>query len=148
MTYAQSVTDYLAADVALAALAPGGVHNYSGLGRNGLNRIQTSSAFNATTGIIKCLVIVYEFNEQFTGEAVSPETGYMSNVTPLSVWVYDNGDNGYDNVAAAADRIYALLAFWRIPNGLQVLWHNTLKDKREIDLKNASYYRLDWRVHD
>lgn len=146
--YAQRVTDYLAADATLTALLPGGIHNYSDLGRKGLNRIRTLAAFDEQIGLIKPLCIVLLLNQEPTGEAQDMTNGYVFTVTPLMTWVYQEGNGGYDIVAPAFQRIYQLLANHRFLNPtFRVLFHQVIKDKREPDLMDASYYRGDWRVY-
>lgn len=146
-TYADSITTLLSGDATLTAILTGGVHNYSGLGRKGLERIQTSQAFSPTTGIIKPVCIVLMLEERPDGQAFDPGSGYMSTVTPVYTYLYDNGDAGYGAIAQAQARIYTLLNAQQIPNAFQVLWAGGLRDKREPLLQDAAFYRDDWRVH-
>ena len=82
-----------------------------------------------------------------THEAVDPESGYMSTVTPIMGWLYDEGDEGYTNINAAENRIYQLLAFKQIAGAFQMLWGNTLWNKRESLLNDAAYNQFNLKVY-
>lgn len=147
-SYAQIITDFLASDSEFSALMTGGVYNYAEMGRKGLNRIQQSPAYDAKTGLIKPLTIVIQLNEQPNFPNVDLSNGWMATITPILCWIYQNGDDGYDIISAAFDRMYSLLQGKRFLNPtFRLILQNTIKDKREPDLKEASYYRIDWKVY-
>lgn len=146
-TYAQAIVDKLTADATLMALLTGKVWNYPISGRKGMNRTQMPDAFDSVTGLIKPCCVVLELNESPTGEAIDATSGYMSTIVPIWTWIYDDGDHGYATIDAAYNRIYSLLNMQPLAGAFQVLWKGAIKDKREPDLSDASYYRADWRVH-
>lgn len=147
MTYASAIVTKLTADTALMAMLTGGVHDFSDVGRKGLNRLQVPGAYNEQTGLLKAVAVVIESDETPTYEAVNAADGYMSTVTPIFIFIYDHGDNGYGTVKAAYDRIYTLLHARQITGAFQVLWVGAQRDKREPLLKDACFYRADYRVH-
>jgi hypothetical protein len=164
MTYAQAILTRLQSDTVaspvfpdgtpLATLLPGGIILIQEPGRKGLNRVQDAIGFDPKTGIIKPLAVVMELKEAPTGEIINSPTGKMSTRTPELVWIYANGDpdaagnDPYEDIIRPAyNRIYRLLHTWRIPEGFQVLWRDTVRDKREPDLKDAAYYLAGFIAH-
>lgn len=151
--YAQEVTAILAADAELQGLLPGGIYNYPDAGRKGTNRLQLPKAFDTVSGLLKPCCTVLQLSETPTWEAVHMPTGYMSTVTPIMVWVYAAGDadqygnSPYALIKAACDRIYTLLHGTPIPGAFQALYQNLVLDKREPDLKDAAYERIDFNVY-
>lgn len=153
MSYADSITTLLKADATLNGLLPGGIINYPESGRKGLNRLQNIKAFDAVTGLLKPCAVVLQLSETPTWEAIHMPTGYMSVMTPIMVWVYAQGDydqygnSPYDIIQPACDQIYTLLHGAQIANAFQILYQNMVLDKREPDLKDAAYQRLDFNVY-
>ncbi len=147
MTYASAIVTKLTADTTLMATLTGGVHDFSDVGRKGLNRLQVPGAYSEATGLLKPVAVVIEADETPTYEAVNASDGYMSTVTSVYIFIYDHGDNGYATIKTAYDRIYALLHAKRIAGAFQVLWVGAQRDKREPLLKDAGFYRADYRVH-
>lgn len=144
MSYAESITTLLNTDSTLTTLAAGGIRYYSNLGRKGLERIQTSDAYDKTTGLLKPLVIVIETDQQADGQIVGTNTSF---IVPVYTWIYDRGDNGYATIERIFNRMYSVLHLAQIPNAIQVLYRTVARDKREPDLKDAAYYRAIWNVH-
>lgn len=147
MSYSASIVALLNADATLVALLTGGIYGFEYAGRKGLNRIEVVQAYIKKTGLLKPLCIIYESAAIPTGEAINPATGYMSTVTPIRGWVYDDGDAGYGTVATAEARMYRDLNFCRLSGAFQILWGTTLKDRREPLLDDACYYEFDAKVH-
>lgn len=146
-SYAQIITDFLLSDAEYSALMTGGIWNYAEMGRKGLNRIQQLEAFSSKTGLIKPLTIVIQLNEQPNFPNVDLSNGWMATITPILCWIYQDGNDGYDIVSAAFDRMYSLLQGKRFLNPtFRLILQNTIKDKREPDLKEASYWRVDWKA--
>jgi len=141
-TYIEQAQAALLANPQLVALLTGGIHLFPDSGRKGLTRLQLVQAFSTTTGLIQPVCIMYQTKTSFTGEAVSMERKFQSTKTPISMWIYDDGDAGYDAIDAANDLIYSTLYGFRLTNGYQILWGDTIKYKREPLLEDACYYQF------
>jgi hypothetical protein len=147
MSYGAAIVTLLNADSTLTALLTGGIYEFEYSGRKGLNRIEVVQAYVQKTGLLKPLCIIYEAAAIDTGEVHSPSTGRVSTITPITGWIYDQGDSGYGTIASAEQRIYHDLAFTRLTGALQILWGQTIKDKREPLLEDAGYFQFECRVH-
>jgi hypothetical protein len=147
--YAQQIVTYLKTDVTLAAIVTGGVYNYPDTGRKGLTKLLAPVAFSEVDGMIKPAAVVLQLKSVNDNQIVNPTDGYNSTVTPINIWIYDRGttDTGYENIKAAAARIYQLLAFTQLTNMFQILYDGTIKDKREPDLKEAAFYVVRFKVY-
>ena len=142
-TFVGDVVTYLKADPTLMAYLPGGVYDFAVSGRKGVNRQQLPDAYDTQTGLIKRFAFLLELDDDPTGEAVG---AVMSRRTPLLVWVFDHGDNGYATIEAAVNRIRKLLHLHQFPGSCQAYWVRTYKDKREPLLNDAGYYRTDFSI--
>lgn len=147
--YASEVVTVLKADATLMAILTGDVWNYPDTGRKGLTRLLSPKAFNEQVGIIKPAAVVLQLKETPDGQIVNPVTGYNSTVTPIMIWVYDNGftSDGYSNIEAASARIYQLLAYQQLANMFQILFDGYIKDKREPLLKEAAFWVNKFNVY-
>lgn len=147
MTYASAIVTRLNADATLMSYLTGGVHDFSDVGRKGINRLQVPGAYSETSGLLKPVAVVIEADETPDGQAVNASDGFMSTVTPIYIFIYDSGDAGYATIKTVYDRIYSLLHTKQLPGAFQILWTGTQRDKREPLLKDAGFYRADFRVH-
>ncbi len=144
MTYASTIVEMLQANEELVVLLSGGIYDYPESGRKGINRTSLPQAYESGTatkpGLLKPLVIVVEHDEVADGQIVSPNTGLKSVIVPIYLWIYDDGSAGYGTINEAWALIYTLLADQRIAEGFQIMWKNTLKNKREQDMGDACCY--------
>lgn len=147
MSYASEIVTVLTADPTLMSILTGNVLNFPDSGRKGLTRTQVADAYDPIVGLLKPIAIVLEANEAADGQAVDGAGVYMSTQTPISIYVYDHGDSGYGQIELAYNRIYTLLHGQQIPGAFKVYWQSTLRDRREKNLKDACYYRIDFRVY-
>lgn len=151
MSYTDTIISVLKADTTFTELCTGGVYAFEHSGRKGLNRVQVLAAFKKTReangGTLKPTVIVYEVAEMFDGQAVGPMLGYMSTVTPITGWIYAEGETGYDVITQIEQRMYQLLAFQKFPGMSQILWSSTPKNRREELLDDAALNMFQIRVH-
>ncbi len=147
MTYAEQIVDLLLAESTLVTLLTGGIYIFEDSGRKGINRTQLKEAFSSVTGLAKPMSVVYEMQETPTGEAIDAPSGFMSTVTPVAIWIYDDGDAGYGTIDAAYNIMYSTLNFARLTGAFQILWGSTPKNRRESLLSNACYYDFNIRVH-
>lgn len=148
--YAQEIVAVLKADATLIAILTGSVWDYPDTGRKGLTRLMSSKAFDEAKGIIKPCAVVLQLKEIPDGQIVNPTDGYNSTVTPIMIWIYDNGftDAGYSHIEAAAGRIYQLLAYQQIGTMFQILFGgHVAKDKREPLLKDAAFWTDKYNVY-
>jgi hypothetical protein len=134
----------------LETLLPGGIYNYPDTGRKGLTRLLSPQAFSESQGVLRPTAVVLQHKEIVDGQIVDPVSGYNSTVTPIMIWVYDNGftTEGYTNIEAACNRIYRLLAFTQLTGMYQILWDGYKgKGKREPLLKDAAFWSVGYNVY-
>lgn len=156
--YAQQIVAYLKTDTTASPVKPGtpleeiltgGVYNYPDTGRKGLTRLLAPVAFSEQDGMLKPAAVILQLKEVSDGAIIDPVSGYNSTVTPVNIWLYDKGTTnvGYENIRAANERIYLLLAYSQLTNMFQILYDTTVKDKREPDLKEAAFYVAKYKVY-
>lgn len=143
-SYGEIITARLNQNQPLLNILTGGIHYWANLGRKGLTRVKTAIAFNEQTGLLKPVAVILQGEEKPTYEAIHAPTGYMSTETPVYVFIYDNGDTGYGRIRAAYSIIYGLVHNQPIAGGFQTLWKSAITDKREPDLKDAAFYRIEF----
>lgn len=149
MSYVQPVVDFLKLDTTLTGYLTGGIFNFSDAGRNGLNRLQLPGAYDQVTGFVKPVAFVAEMDEDMNQEQVSPSTGRFSIQGSIYIRILDHGDNGYDTIDLASKRIKAILNCKPqiIANANQFILKKTLEDRREPQLKDATFYQMLFEVH-
>lgn len=154
MTYGQTLVDMLKGSTELPEtsaellnILTGGIYVFQDSGRKGMNRIQTMEAYIKETGILKPTCVIYEAEARFDGVAADAATGFRTTTTPILGWIYDDGDAGYDTIAAAEALMYLLLNGKSIQDGFQFLWGHTLQNKREPYLEDACYFQFDGTVY-
>jgi hypothetical protein len=145
--YGQRITDVLNEDITLNTILTGSVFFYPESGRKGINRIQVPLAYDKVKGLLKPTAIVLELDETPDYQAVDGAGIYMSTVTPEVIFIYDHGDAGYGQIELAYDRIYQLLNARQIAGAFQMFWTNTVKYKRQPDMLDACFFRVDFKVH-
>ena len=149
-TFSDEITALLQADTTLTSILTGNIHNYPSTGRKGLERLLTPQAFNGVIGLIKPTAIVLEIDEKVDNQIVGQNT---SIVVPIYIWLYNdstpdaNGLDPYTPIAAAFDRLYALLHLAQITDACQILYVGGTKYKRDPDLQDAAFWRADFNVY-
>ncbi|HVU10685.1 MAG TPA: hypothetical protein VHD90_05375 [Phototrophicaceae bacterium] len=142
MAISEVIRDALAADGTLAALLTGGVYSYAQIGRNGISRVTTPSAY-AAGGFLKPLAVVKASEVKAIPAIRDSDSGSQQVV---EIFLYDDGDNGYTTVTSARDRVIALLdRQWMSGVGYlrQVGGADNLRDPK---LNNAALVRVDFEV--
>lgn len=150
MSYADTIVTALKADTTLSNILTGGVWNYPDTGRKGLTRLLSPGAFNEGTGMVKPAAVVLQLKATPDFQIIDPVSGFNSTVTPVMIWVYDNGftTDGYDNIASASNRIYQLLAYAQLAGMFQILFDGFVaQDKREPLLKDAAFWTSKYNVY-
>jgi hypothetical protein len=146
MTYASEIVTTLNASAPLLMALVGGVYDYTDTGKKGLTREITPQAFDDVTGLIRPTAIVLELSGEMDGQAVSPNTGYFSTVSPVLIRIYNNANLGYAVIIDAEAQIRVLLNNQRITGGFQTIWKSTLKNRRDPELKDAAWYQATYQV--
>lgn len=109
MSLVGAVRDYLAADAALTALLPGGVHT----GTGEISRQKTPEAFDANGELLPCALVTA------TNDTVDGPTGYAGRLL-VSVWLYHRTSDAANETAAA--RVRTLLHKHPLPGTYEVRW--------------------------
>ena len=140
MTYGAQIVTALSNDVTFSGFMVGGTKEFQYSGKLGLNRLQDATAFDQKTGQLLPTCLVYEQKAVPTREAIDMPTGYMSTVTPIILFLYNNPNKGYDLIESAETAAYKVLHGFRLAGGFQVLWQTTVKNKREAFLEDSGYF--------
>lgn len=119
----------LAADTALLAIVTGGAYTFAGLGRLGIGRAGTPNAYG-TDGYLRPLLVV----QAGETETVEGENGAL---TPITVTVYNDGDQGAASVRSAAARVRVLLDGAWIAGAGRITWRGEQLDQRDPKLNNV-----------
>jgi len=157
-TYEASIVTLLSADATLTAILVGGVYAYAFPGRKGISRKYLPDAYANTsnnpgedptyTMLPFCIVKALDAKPQGQIVMAGPSRTTMSTITPVCIWIYDNGDAGYDTIDNAYNRIYADLHTQRVAGSFQILWQpSTQLNQRDADLNDAAFYRADFNVY-
>lgn len=146
MSWGSAVHTVLSADSTLLSLLTGGVFNYDSLPADGISRTAYSSAYNATTGLLKPIVVV-------KGRGVTPEGSlrdangqYISVRQVVELWFYADRDAGYTTIKSAADRAYALLQDKGLTAAFNCRLVNSLDSLRASEMQDAVSIRRDYEV--
>ena len=105
MAISEAIRDVLAADATLAALATGGIYSYEQTGRNGISRVTTPNAYQPG-GFLKPSVVVKAEAAKTVPAIRDSASGAQQMV---EVYLYDDGDHGFDTLSSARDRVITLL---------------------------------------
>lgn len=151
MSHASDIVTVLDADSGVggaATLLTGGIYTFDETGRLGINRDDTPTAFDGTTGLLKPCAVVKTRAKIHDGGIHDDQTQEMSYRQVVEIWLYADGNAGYSTLESAQARIFTLLNGKRI-NGALVRWVNDIEDERAPDgvLDNASLIRDDYEVH-
>ena len=140
MGMSETIRDLLAADTTLAALLVGGIYSYEQTGRNGISRVTTPAAY--TDFLLPCAVV--KAGDVKSAAAIRDAVSGARQA--ISVYLYDDGDNGYGAILTARDRIVALLDRLWIDGAGYVRRIGGAEDERDPKLNNAAVVRIDFEV--
>jgi hypothetical protein len=134
----------LEADATLLAIATGGVWDYDETGRLGINRGNTTAAFDATTGVIKPCVLVRARSAVPDFILRDIDGQYNSVRQVVEIWMYQ--DSGYTTIETMKSRVYALLNATQVTGAFFVSWAGDIGEQFDYDL-NACVERSDYLVN-
>jgi len=133
----------LEADVALVALATGGIYDYAETGPNGISRTTTPDAFDSNEIIEPCILLKSRGSTPDL-QLVDEGTQYLSTREALECWFYE--DTGYANIEAMRDRVYTLLHAVQLAGTFKMLWAGDVRNQRDTDI-DANVERSEFTVH-
>lgn len=147
MTFADAIVTLFEADTGaggVATLLTGGIYTYDETGRLGVNRDNTPSAFNTTTGLLKPCCVVKDRAQipDSVSDDATQQSGYRQIV---ELWFYDDGDAGYATINSAMLRAYRLLHGQHVTYA-QVHWAGDIPEQRDEDLDKACMARSDYEI--
>lgn len=144
MSYEAEVAAILAADPTLNAILTGGIFATATIGRSGITRKNTPSAFDAD-GYLKPCALVKERDIVPIGDVLDFDAQLESARQAVEVWLYEN--SGYANIDAAVARVRALLMGEMLANSFELRLALHVRRRRdEGALAGASMERLDFQV--
>jgi hypothetical protein len=141
---ADAIKAVLAADATLISYLTGGFWTVATAGRLGVSRINTPTAYDSTTGLMKpCMLL--------TDSSAAPDSGIADDsLQTLSVrdvvrlWFYADGDAGYATIRLARARAFALLHGKTVSTLYGLRWINELLDGHDPTLEHACFERDDY----
>jgi len=142
MAISESIRDVLAADATLTALLVGGIYSYAQTRRNGISRVTTPDAYEAG-GFLRACAIIKASDAKSAASIRDSAAGLRQTVT---VYLYDDGDNGYGAILAARDRAVALLDRVWIDGVGYLRRIGGADDERDPKLNNAALARVDFEI--
>jgi hypothetical protein len=118
MSRETEVADYLRADAALRALAPGGIYPDAMLPESGLTNAKLVTKVWAG-GVFNTTIVVRERAPVPTGDLQSTASQHTSMSQAIEVWGYGKTA---DAVEAALNRVYALMMGKRFNRAFSATW--------------------------
>jgi len=150
--FVQAIVDVCNASAPLTDLLIGGIYDFTAIGRKGINPTSLAQAYtkppDGSPGQLKPCCVFWDAEEAMDGQAVGMNV--RSTQTPIYGRLYDNGNAGYDTLAAAEVIMYGLLNQARIDpanGGLQFLWGRTTKNLRDKLLSDACLYSFNGKMY-
>lgn len=144
MSTQSAIKARLEADATLLATATGGCFDYDETGRMGLNRTNTPSAFDATTGVIKPSILVRA--RAAVPDFILRDVDGQYNSVRQVVEIYLYQDSGYGTIETMKNRVYALLNATQVTGAFFVSWAGDIGEQFDWDL-NACVERSDYLVN-
>ena len=142
MAMSEVIRDLLAADTTLAALLVGGIYSFEQTGRSGISRVTTPDAYEADGFLRACAVV--KAGDVKTEAAIRDTVSGARQA--VSVYLYDDGDNGYGAILTARDLIVMLLDRVWIEGAGWLRRVGGAEDDRDPKLNNAAVVRVDFEV--
>ncbi len=134
----------LAGDAALAGLLTGGLYSYEQTGRNGISRTMTPEAYDAGGGGFLRPCAVVKAGEARAASAMRDAVGGLRQ--KVEVYLYDDGDSGYETITEARDLAVALLDRRWLAGAGYVRHVGGGDDERDAKLNNAALARVEFEV--
>jgi hypothetical protein len=145
MSHASDAVAVLDADSGgsgVATLLTGGIYTFDETGRLGINRNNTPSAFDATTGLLKPCALVKDRGQVPDGGVADDGTQQVSYRQIVEVWLYDDGDATRTALDSAKARIFTLLAGKYIGGALFRWADNPLDDRAPDELLDNAQLQI------
>lgn len=142
MSILSSAKALLEADATLLATATGGCYDYDETGRMGINRTNTSGAFDSN-GVIKPTVLIKLRSSTPDYDLVDDSNQTVSLREMLEVWFY--GDYNFTAIETMRNRVYVLLHAKQFGGAFLALWQGDVRNQRDIEL-DAFCERSDYLV--
>ncbi|MEO8396496.1 MAG: hypothetical protein ABI700_26115 [Chloroflexota bacterium] len=140
MAISETIRDLLADDATLAALLVGGIYSDEQTGRNGISRVTTPDAYSDF--LLSCAIV--KAGDLKAQAAIRDSLGGARQT--LSVYLYDDGDNGYGTILTARDWIVGLLDRVWIDGAGYMRRVSGAEELRDPKLNNAALVRIDFAV--
>jgi hypothetical protein len=125
-------------------LLTGGIRTKRELGREGLSRTSTPTAYDGTTKLMLPNVVISQRAQIPTYDLADQHQQYVSTRQILELWFYN--DNAYAALESARDRAYTLLHEKNISGVGRVTWIGGMDDARAEELNNAAMLKAEYQV--
>lgn len=127
------------------AIMTGGVFTAGAVGREGISRDTTPSAFDSTTGYLKPCVLVRQ--RTLTADSQVVDTAIASATQVVEIYFYE--DSGYTNIDSGLARSFTLFNQYQFSNAFPAEWIGTINRERDGgSLNGASLARQEWLIAD
>lgn len=124
----------------------GGLYKAGDLGETGITRVSAPAAFDSD-GYLKPCALIRQRSEVPTGELSDYDYKLMSERKVVEIYLYQDGDTGYDKIDGAVSFIKLLLTGEIYANSFELNLDNVLQRQRDNGaLKGASLNKMDWSV--
>ena len=140
MNFENAVELILEANAPLVALATGGIHELSDLGKLGLNRTLHPGSF--TNGIIKPTIVIRQRSNTPTYDVVDEYNQITSARVVIELWFYQS--SGYSTIRSMRDLVYPVLHDRKVGTG-RAMWIWEVLLERDVNL-DASVERVDYEI--
>lgn len=137
MSLQDDVKTLLTANATLVAAFTGGIKVYDELGVSGLSRALTPNATNATTGVIKPLIVIRERSETMTTAVRDTATQVNSYQQSVEVLLYNDKTSGFGTLETGASLIYGLLHGKKVSSMGRIYQQSGSKMERDRNFDNA-----------
>lgn len=141
MSLQDDVRTLLVASSSLVTAFTGGIMVYDALGVHGLSRTLTTGAANATTGLIKPLIVIRERSQSATTAIYDELLQYRSYQQAVEIALYTDKTSGYGVLETGANTIYTLLNNKRTSSAALVYSTET-RMERDRNFDNACIMQL------
>ena len=134
------------ADATLMAILTGGVYVAGALGQGGINRTDTPTAFDSTTGYLKPCALVRQ-RALVADLQVNDQIAQVASATQVvEIYVYQDGP-AYTSIDSALSRLFTLFFGHQFNDSFPAEWIGTLDRERDQGaLNGASMARQEWLI--
>lgn len=144
VTIAEDIKNLLTANVALVAVATGGIYTYAETNRLGISEYNTPQAFG-DSGQLKPMILIKDREQMIDGGITDDTTQALSYRQINEVWFYDDGDNGFDTINDMRSKVFVILHARRV-NTRYCRLHGNIQNLRDPGLRYAGFTRSDYMV--